>query len=286
MQFISDAFLEHLIGEDIPWTDATTEALGISGVPGRITCFPKAAGAVSGIAFARRIFELAGLTVTEAARDGEHRLAGEVVLAAAGPAEAIHAVYKTAQNVMEYSSGITNRAAAMLMAAREANPRVQVAVTRKHFPGTKTLSLAAALAGGAIVHRAGLSESILVFDQHRVFCGDGADDEAGVIEALRRAKLREPEKKIAVEAGDPAEGMRYVQAGVDIVQCERFEPEELKKFVKEAKAVNPNLIVNAAGGINETNAASFAQAGADVLVTSSVYFGKPFDIKMRIERAE
>lgn len=88
------------------------------------------------------------------------------------------------------------------------------------------------------------------------------------------------------EAGDPAEGMRYVQAGVDIVQCERFEPEELKEFVKEAKAVNPNLIVNAAGGINETNAASFAQAGADVLVTSSVYFGKPFDIKMRIERAE
>ena len=51
-----------------------------------------------------------------------------------------------------------------------AGSKAKVAVTRKHFPGTKTISLNAALLGGAIVHRAGLSESILVFDQHRVFC--------------------------------------------------------------------------------------------------------------------
>lgn len=85
------------------------------------------------------------------------------MLEATGKADKIHAVYKTAQNVMEYSSGISGRARAMVDAARKVNPNVMVAVTRKHFPGTKKISLSAALAGGAIVHRAGLSESILIF---------------------------------------------------------------------------------------------------------------------------
>ena len=40
--------------------------------------------------------------------------------------------------------------------------------------------------------------------------------------------------------------------------------------------------INAAGGINDSNAYEYAQTGADVLVTSWVYFGRPFDIKMKI----
>ena len=71
------------------------------------------------------------------AEDGEFRKAREVVLEATGKADKIHAVYKTAQNVMEYSSGISGRARAMVDAARKVNPNVMVAVTRKHFPGTK-----------------------------------------------------------------------------------------------------------------------------------------------------
>lgn len=38
----------------------------------------------------------------------------------------------------------------------------------------------------------------------------------------------------------------------------------------------------AAGGINAGNAAAYAQAGADVLVTSSPYVAKPRDVQVRI----
>ena len=115
------------------------------------------------------------------------------MLVAEGPAGAIHAVYKTAQNIMEYGCGIAGRAAAMTAAAHAVNPDCHVMVTHKHFPGTKTLSLAAALAGGAVVHRTGLSDSVLIFDQHRVFCRD-------VPVAIFHAKRAAPERKIAVEA--------------------------------------------------------------------------------------
>jgi molybdenum transport protein len=46
--------------------------------------------------------------------------------------------------------------------------------------------------------------------------------------------------------------------------------------------LNPSLVINAAGGVNSANAREYAASGADVLVTSWVYFGKPFDIKMKI----
>lgn len=48
------------------------------------------------------------------------------------------------------------------------------------------------------------------------------------------------------------------------------------------KAVNPKMVILASGGVNVENDRAYAAAGADVLVTSSVCFGKPFDIKMKM----
>ncbi len=279
MYYLSDQFLDGLIKEDIPLGDMTTESIGIASVEGRITCYPKAEGVVSGIGIASRLFEKVGLHVAYQAKDGEMRQAGEPVLTATGKAEQIHCVYKVAQNVMEYSSGISGRVREMRLQAERANPNVRIAVTRKHFPGTKMISLMAATSAGAMIHRAGLSESILIFDQHTTF----AADIAGII---RQARIMEPEKKVAIEASDPEQALSFIKAGADIIQCERFSVETVREFAPKAKAVNPNVVINCAGGVNAGNAFDYAQAGADVLVTSWVYFGKPFDIKMKIEKAD
>lgn len=275
MFYIPTSFLENILKEDIPWNDSTTEALGISGVPGKISCFPKKNGFVSGIEIGVRLFKEVGLEVTCIGKDGDFYSAGQTVLEARGTAEKIHSVYKTVQNILEYSSGITNRVRAMTRQIEAAGSKAKVAVTRKHFPGTKTISLNAALLGGAIVHRAGLSESILVFDQHRVFCKDP-------VAAISVAKKHEPEKKIAVEVDNEEEGFKYIHAGADIIQCERFSPAALKAFVAKARNIRNDVIINAAGGINDTNASEYALTGSNVLVTSWVYFGRPFDIKMKI----
>ena len=163
----------------------------------------------------------------------------------------------------------------MVEEARVGNPLCRVAVTRKHFPGTKTLSLYAAITGGAVVHRMGLSESVLVFDQHRVFIADFE-------KRLTEAKKADPERKIAVEAADIREGLSFAAAGADIIQCEKFSVETLTEFVTQAKREFPQLIISAAGGVNAANARAYAQTGVDFLVTTWPYFGKPADVKMQI----
>ena len=258
---ISQRFIDELLEEDCPYMDLTVEALGIGREPGLLTCHPKAACVVAGVEVAARLLESSGCRVACEAASGDRLEAGQVFLRAEGSAGAIHRSLKIAQNVMEYSSGIATRAAGMLESARKANPHVQLAVTRKHFPGTKRLSLAAAQAGGAIAHRLGLSDSLLVFDQHRVFTG-GLDGFAARVSECRKAF---PEQKLGVEVA---------------TQCERFTCADLEETVRGVKAVNAAVQVLAAGGVTGENAAAVAATGVDVLVTTWAYFGKPADIKM------
>lgn len=270
----TDAYLLRLLEDDCPQLDLTTIGLGIEKAEGVVTAAFKRKGIVAGAMLAKRLFELSGASVSVYAEDGASLAAGEPILRAEGSAAALHAVYKTAQCVMEYACGIALRTREMLDAARAVSPGVQIALTRKHAPGTKPIAYAGLRAGGGVVHRFGLSDSILVFDQHRVFCED-------FDRSLKRLQAESPERKVAVEAGGPEEALGFVRLGVDIVQCERFSPEALAAFCSEARRINPRLVINAAGGIHAGNAAQYAAAGADVLVTSWPYFAAPFDVKMR-----
>ena len=77
------------------------------------------------------------------------------------------------------------------------------------------------------------------------------------------AKKHEPEKKIAVEVDNEEEGFKYIHAGADIIQCERFSPAALKAFVAKARNIRNDVIINAAGGINDTNASEYALTGKE-----------------------
>ena len=275
---ISRHFIDELLEEDCPYMDLTVEALGIGRKPGRLACHPKAACVVAGVEVAARLLEASGCRVACEAASGDRLEAGRVFLRAEGTAGAIHRSLKIAQNVMEYSSGIATRVAGMLDSARRVNPHVHLAVTRKHFPGTKRLSLAAAQAGGAIAHRLGLSDSLLVFDQHRVFTG-GLEGFADRVAEYRRAF---PEHRLGAEVANPEEAFLLARAGVDSIQCERFSCAELEETVRGVKAVNADIQVLAAGGVTGENAAAVAATGVDVLVTTWAYFGKPADIQMLV----
>ena len=277
MFHISDNYLSSLMEEDLQLMDLTVMSMNIESVPAMLECHPKKNCILAGVEEASRLFEKTGSSVEILCPSGSLTEGGQIFLRVRGTAGAIHSCWKQAQNIMEYSSGIATRTAAMLKNARTANPSVHVSVTRKHFPGGKALSIKAALAGGASIHRLGLSDSILVFEQHRVF----VDDFIGLIPVMAE---RFPEKKIAVEANSFEEAIAYVKAGTDVVQCERFEYDELEKFVKIARGINQSVKIAAAGGINASNAAEYAATGVDILVTSWVYFGKPEDIKIVISR--
>ena len=149
---------------------------------------------------------------------------------------------------------------------RRAGP---VACTRKNAPGTKALSIKAIQAGGAIAHRLGLSETLLVFAEHRLFLDEPPSA------TIARLRNRQPEKKIVVEVVSADEALTWAHAGADVLQLEKFTPAALTacRARLEAEGLRPVLV--AAGGVRVENAADYVTAGAAMIATSAPYHAAP-----------
>ena len=133
------------------------------------------------------------------------------------------------------------------------------------------------MAGGATPHRLGLSETILVFEEHRCFLADTSPGE--IVERLRRGG---PEKKIVVEVATPAAAKLWADAGADVIQAEKFSPADIAATAAELRRTGAAPLLAAAGGVNAENAAAYAKAGADILVSSAPYAAKPLDVQVRL----
>ncbi|MDD2273091.1 MAG: ModD protein [Desulfuromonadaceae bacterium] len=275
---LPDSVIERFIDEDVPYGDLTTHLLGIGDRPGRIVFSTREETILCGTEEAARVLQKCGATLTSCTPSGTKLAAGVEFLSAEGSAQALHAGWKVSLNLLEYASGIASRTGRIVAACHAINPALTVVATRKSFPGTKRIAIKAITAGGALPHRLGLSETVLVFKQHTAFFG-GLEPFIGMVAEL---KSQAHETKINVEADTCEEALLVARSGADIVQLDKIAPAELTATVAAIRAANPNILISAAGGINEINAADYAATGIDIIVLSSVYFGKPSDIKAAI----
>lgn len=272
MQSLNDTHLRALLEDDVPCGDLTTHTLGIGVQSAQIEFRARQTMTVCASEEAVRLFELAGATSRLMAASGTQLNTGDLILDAQGSAASLHRAWKTAQTLVEWASGISSATAAIVTAASG----VAVACTRKNVPGTKAMSAKAVRAGGGIMHRLGLSETLLVFAEHRLFLTEGPD------QTIQRLRRTQPEKKIVVEVASLEEASVWADAGADVLQLEKFTPETVAvcRLALEKRAQAGRPLLAAAGGIRADNAAAYVAAGADFLVTSSPYTAPPRDVQV------
>ena len=273
---LSDAVLSGLLDDDHGLGDATTWALGIGDAPGRMSFSARheqvvcCTEEVVRMATMRNL-RLAGGVVASGTRVGP----GTPLLTLTGRAADLHCLWKPAQTLMEYAAGIASATAELVAAAHRGNPGVSVACTRKNLPGAKAMSVKAVLAGGAVPHRLGLSETLLLFAEHRAFLGD--EPPSATIGRFHRTW---PERRIVVEVANLEEAMRWIEAGADVIQLEKCPPAVVAEVV--GKASGHAVRIAAAGGVNAANAEAYTRAGAHILVSSSPYGAAPRDVAVTL----
>ncbi|MBK5965746.1 ModD protein [Thiocystis minor] len=273
---LSDHELHRLLAEDVPFGDLTTDSLGIAARSGKIRFFARDPMLVCGVEEAVRLFELCGAQAKIHAASGSDAPTETLLLEASGRADALHRGWKTAQTLMEWCSGIATSAAAIVAAARLGHPNAMVAGTRKNVPGTRRLAAKAFRAGGAVMHRIGLSESILIFAEHRLFIGQERP-----AETVARLHRQCPEKRVVVEVANLEEALAWADA--DVLQLEKFPPPAVAEVVAALAALGSTTLVAAAGGIHARNAEEYVRAGARLLVTTAPHLAQPRDVQVRFE---
>lgn len=280
MLYIPDETIDRFIKEDIPYIDLTTLVLNIGKEKGNIKFVSRENAVISGTEEIIRIFHKLNIQVKSQVESGKSVLPGQTVLEGEGYTESLHMAWKLSSNILEYCSGIATRTRNLVNAAKRINPKIELFTTRKIFPGTKELSIKAAIAGGAYPHRLGLSETILIFKQHMNFIG-GVD---GLISKFENIKSKACEKKIIVEVDSLEDAIKLGKAGVDGIQFDKVPPSELKHMVEEIRSIDSSITLIGTGGINSGNVEEYAKTGVDAISTTWVYFGKPIDVGTSITK--
>lgn len=279
MRFLNariDAFIE----EDVPYIDLTCEVLGVHNQPGEMEYFTRESCVLAGADIARRIMRNLDCEVLASSEDGQLVSAGQTFFTVRGAAADLHAAWKVCLNVFDHLSAVATKTRSMVDEVHAVNPECEVLTTRKSMPGAKDLLTCAVMAGGAFPHRLGLSETVLVFEQHLAFFG-GFNR---FVEEMPRIKARCVEKKLFVEA-DAQRALALARAsldghGVDGIQLDKVPVSELAELVRRIRDIDPRITIIAAGGINPQNAGAYAACGVDGLATTAPFTAKPVDMSV------
>lgn len=280
---ISDARLEELIAEDVPYIDLTTHILGIGEALGAMEYYTRENCVLCCTEEVVRMATMLNLTVEWFEPSGTKVEAGRSFMRVCGSAANLHLLWKVGLNMFDHYSAVATKTRKIVDAAHAANPMCEVLTTRKSTPGNRDLLTKAVVAGGAFPHRMGLSETVLVFDNHTRFmtAPSGATGLDALIELLPRVRRRCIEKKLFVEAGAD-DARRLVRAGVDGIQFDKVPVAELGPLVEELHGIDPHVALVAAGGIRPDNAAEYASTGVDGLVTTSCFTANPVDMSVKM----
>lgn len=268
------ALVERALAEDAPAGDLTTDLVVDEGTRCRAELRAKADGVVAGTAVAQAVFEVAAeqdglgpVSVVWRADDGAGVRRGDVVAVVEGPARTVLRAERVAINFLGHLSGVATLTRAFVEAARPA----RVLSTRKTTPGLRELEREAVAAGGGELHRASLSEAILVKDNHLRVAG-------GLAEAVRRA--RASGLPVEVEAETRGEVEEALAAGADRVLLDNPTP-ELVRWAVERVGDPERLEVS--GGVTLDSLPLLVEAGARVISVGRITHSAPsLDLSLEV----
>ncbi len=256
--------------EDIGAGDLTTRATVPASARARARLVARQELILAGLPLFERVFRQLDPRIVCADRfaEGAPIPAGAIVAQLDGSARAILTGERTALNFLAHLSGVatlTARYAAALAGARSA-----LRDTRKTTPLFRRLEKYAVRAGGGTNHRFGLSDAVLIKENHIAAAG-------GVAEAIARARdaAREPRLAVEVEVRSEAELRQALAAGPDEVLLDNLSPAEAARLVEIARRERPGCLVELSGGVTLANLAAYAAAGADFISVGALTHSAP-----------
>jgi nicotinate-nucleotide pyrophosphorylase (carboxylating) len=247
--------VERALREDLEPLGDVTSALLPADLQGTARIVARDEGVLAGCACAEETFRQVDsrIVVEWTAGDGSTVTPDEVLATVTGPFASILTAERTALNFLGHLSGIASLTRRFV---RAAHGEARIWDTRKTTPGLRALEKAAVRAGGGMNHRGNLSEWVLVKDNH---LGD-----LGIVEAVRRARLRWPGRTVQVEDDRFDQVRDAIEADVDIVLLDNMTPDRVASCV-ELRGDRRRPLLEVSGGVTLQTVADYAATGVDLI---------------------
>ena len=264
------AAVERALAEDLGPDGDVTAALVPEDVRAQFALRARRTGVLAGRECATETFRLLDpeVDLRWRAEDGDDLAPGDTLLELAGRLRPILTGERTALNFLGRLSGIATLTAQFVTAAHESNPSVAVLDTRKTTPGLRLLEKAAVRAGGGTNHRSGLSDAVLVKDNH--LAG------TSIADAVRRARAMWPGRGVEIECDTLDQVAQAARAGADAVLLDNMDPGTVVEAIAVAHmdAAGP-ILTEVSGNVTLATIGAYAAAGPDRISVGALTHSAP-----------
>jgi nicotinate-nucleotide pyrophosphorylase (carboxylating) len=274
--------IREMLAEDIGFADITSEALIPEGRKAEAEIIVNQQGVLAGVAEAAIAFDEVEVRTRIVKQDGQRIRPGAVVMRVDGSARGILAAERTALNLLMRMSGVATATSEMLERVRKVNPDVVLAATRKTMPLLSHFDKRAIRLGGGDPHRFRLDDCVLIKHDHIRLVGS-------IEKAVKKARGDASfSKKVEIEVKSSKDALDAARAGADIVMFDNMKPADVKRAVESITraGLRSCVILEASGGIDPSNVASYAASGVDIISSSYMTFRAPaLDMSLEIKGA-
>jgi nicotinate-nucleotide pyrophosphorylase (carboxylating) len=259
-----EPLLKDWLREDIGRGDRTTSSLLIEqSCIQQAEWITKEGGVIAGLPIARRVFELLSerIQFISLASEGEFCHPGQTIARVQGSCEALLMGERVALNLVMHLSGIASLTRKYV--EQIADLPTQLVDTRKTTPGLRLLEKYASQVGGAMNHRMGLDDAVMIKDNHIAVAG-------GIGQAIAKIRGRIPYPlTIEVETETLDQVKEALRHGVEIIMLDNMQPDLMQQAVQLIRQSGKQIKIEASGNITLETIRLVAETGVDFISSSA-----------------
>jgi nicotinate-nucleotide pyrophosphorylase (carboxylating) len=267
-----ERLVESALAEDVGSGDVTTEATVDSDAVGTAELVTRAPGVVAGLDAAEAAFRALDpeIEFVRLAEEGAVLEYPASVARVSGSLRAILTAERTALNFLGRLSGIATLTRRYVDAVEGMG--VAILDTRKTTPGLRALEKHAVACGGGRNHRFGLSDGVLVKDNHLRAAGS-------IRAAVERARAA-TDLPVEVECDTLAQVGDALAAGADAILLDNMTLDELRAAVALAGG---SARLEASGGVTLDTVRAIAETGVDEISIGALTHSAPsLDVSLEL----
>jgi len=278
-----DQRLKHLVtealAEDVGDGDHSTLSCIPAHARGRAVLKIKQDGILAGVQVAKKIFEMVepGALLQIIKSDGEAMEPGQTAFEVEASVHTILTCERLVLNCMQRMSGIATLTNTYVQ--KLAGYHTRILDTRKTTPNFRLLEKEAVRIGGAVNHRFGLYDMIMLKDNHIDFAGG---IEKAIEQAWRYVNEVKPGLKIEVETRSLNDVKRVAACGrgkVFRVMVDNFAPQDIRDALD---VLGPEFETEASGGITLDNIEAYAATGVDYVSSGAlIHQARSLDLSLK-----
>jgi nicotinate-nucleotide pyrophosphorylase (carboxylating) len=269
-----DLLVKNALAEDIHDGDITSRSIFLDNKPATAEVIARETMILCGLDVFQAVFKKLDAKVTFSSgkfSDGDEVLAGEIIIKVQCGVVPLLEGERSALNILQWLSGIATLTDRYV---KKVAP-VKVLDTRKTTPGLRVFEKYAVACGGAINHRFGLYDQVLIKDNHI----EAAGGISNAVSAIR--KNVSDNKKIEVEVQSVEEVKEALESHVDIIMLDNMVIDTMHQCIT---LIDGKAKTEISGGITFDRLEEISTTGADFVSIGALTHSAPaVDISMNIK---